>query len=150
MDQFKNCIIVDSIAKVIITGKPISKTWGFPEFILKNESMLKNLFGPLAYNEYIKLSDSNKKNAISWYETNGMEITEMYGGELHEDWDDSTIPKRDLQKLKKNYPQTYDEVVKNVASVVYGSFSKATQDIIIGKYIEDPSVFEEEISRNEK
>ena len=149
MDKFKEYTNADSIAKVIITKRPLSKTWGFPAFVLKDNSLLRNLFGPLAYDVYAKLSESDKKTIITWYETHGEEVTHMYGGEFHEDWDGSTVPKRDLQLLKKNHPKTYEEVVKNVAGVVYGSFPKKTQDIIIKEYIKDPVVFEAEISRNE-
>lgn len=150
MDTFKDYINADSIAKVIITKRPISKMWGFPDFILKNPSMLEKLFGPIAYREYVNLSDSDKKDAIKWFETHGVDATEMYGGELYEDWNDSTIPKRDLYKLKNNFPKIYGEVVKNVVSIVYGSYTKKTQDIIVSKYIEHPDVFEGEISRNER
>jgi hypothetical protein len=150
MDNFKNSVHADSIAKVIITRKPISKAWGFPDFMLKSAVLLEKFFGPIIHKEYMKLTEKDKSSAITWYETHGVETTEMYGGELYEDWNDSTVPQRDLDKLNKDYPTIYENVVKNVVGVVYGSYPVKTQDIIIKQYIMEPSVFEEEISRNEK
>lgn len=148
MDEFKKNVIVKSISSVIISGRPVSEKWEFPNFLLKNEKMLENFFGEEIYQIYKNFSEEEKEQAIKWYEIHGIECTEMYGGELYEEWNDNTVPKRDLEKLSTNNQEIYELVVKSVVQEVYKQYDELTKQIIINKYTEEFQVFDEEIKKN--
>lgn len=150
LEEFKKNTRAKSISTVITSGRPLSEKWGFQEFVLRNEKVLENFFDKKIYQIYKNLSEEEKEEAIKWFEIHGIECTEMYGGELHENWNDDTIPKRDLEKLSAMYPDMYKLVVKNVVEEMYKQFDEGIRQIIIEKYVEEWQTFEEEIKKNAK
>lgn len=148
LEEFKKNVCAKSISEVIISGRPLSEKWGFPSFLLNNSKMLENFFGSDVYTIYNNLTEEEKENSIKWFETHGLECTNMYGGELYEDWNDKTIPKRDLEKLKNLHSNIYELVVSNVVKKVYSCYPEDIQKIIIEKFTEDSNTFEEEIKKN--
>lgn len=107
---------------------------------MMNEIILKKIFEQKAYEIYVKMNNDDKQNAIEWFEIHGESTSEMLGAEVYEDWDDSQMFKFDLNKLKKDYPNIYNCVAKEITMKKYGMHSIELQDKIEQIFIEDPEV----------
>ena len=101
--------------------------------------MLEKIFGSEAYDVYKGLELDEQ--------TQGINTTKMYGGELHEDWDNRNIGKRNVKLLKELYPDIYVKVVNNIMNTVYGYFPIETINKII-RYCDNPNIFEEILKQN--
>lgn len=145
LEEFKKNVYANSISGVIISGRPMSKEWSFSSFLLNDPQLLEHLFGLEAYEIYENLTNEEKAECIKWFEIHGIECTNMYGGEFHEDLYDRTIPKRDLKKLKNLYPDIYKLVVIKFVKKVFSCYPNDIHKIIIDKYANDCNIFEEEI-----
>ncbi len=147
MDQFKHHILVKSIAESLMSGRPLSNHWGFPDFLLNNSQMLEKFFGSEAYDMYVILTLEDKNQLISWYETHGVVATEMFGGELYEDWDGQSICKRDVKLLADSHPVIYRDVVSNIVAKASADHSETIIDELIKLYI-DPDNLESLLKEN--
>lgn len=156
MEQFKYYVTLKSIKDALMTGKPLSNHWGFPDFLLNDNKMLCAFFGSKAYNIYKNMTVDEKSEAIKWFEIHGVEVTKMYGGELHEDWnpDNNPVGKRDIKLLCEKHNELYKEVVKEIISEAYKMYPEPAKNYIISKSIEvcvnDNSKFEEILAQNVK
>jgi len=145
-DNFKNECITNSICEFIISKRPIPKTWGFPDFLKNNDTMLKKFFGK-SYEFYNLLSDNDKKSAIEWYETHGEYVVSLLETICYEDYYDGAKVTINLRQLSDNHPMIYKEVVNRVSNKVYLHLGKHVVKIIVDKFIESPETFEEEINK---
>lgn len=147
MKQFKKIITIKSIAEALMKGLPLSKHWEFPDFLLNNKDMLYNFFGKEAYDIYNKLTISEQKKAISWYETHGVKTTKMYGGELSEDWDNSTIPKRNIKLLHDNHLNVYNAVASSIVTTLFTKRDPDFQIQMIDKMRNNYNLLEDTLKR---
>jgi len=147
MEDFKTAITIESITMSLISGRPLSRKWGFPDFLLdkKMESVLSSTFGEEGYKIYSKMSNKKKKDARTYFETCGEKICKMYKAELWEDWDDSKTFKFDLQYLFDNHYDIYKKVVENIADRCYGQYPKMIFDMILERFLISPKDLSETI-----
>jgi len=150
MENFMEAVYIESITSALMSGRPLSKMWGFPSFMLNDEKFLETLFGKKGWEIYKQLDKKDQNEARKWFETHGVKATEMYGGELHEEWDDSKPGKKDLIKFKHQYPKIYKKVAKNIAETAYKYKSENFRTIIASKFIEDPTTLETTLEQNVK
>lgn len=146
MERFKFLVIVKQIGGSILNGRPISDSWGFPDFILNNETMLKSFFDDDVYEVYNTMDTDQKRRAIEWYEISGREINNMAGTTSWE-VEDARFD-IDLIAFSKNHPDYYAEVVKYVCCRAYEALPAATQSIIVDKFTSEPIHFQNEMNRN--
>ena len=117
--EFKRLVIAQSIANSLVSGRPLSRRWGFPLFLIDNEDLLNDLFGAQALQLYRGMSEAQKKTMRDWYEDHGAEAAVLYGGELYEEWKDEGVAGRfDLDKLKATAAEIYAVTVENVATLL--------------------------------
>jgi hypothetical protein len=145
MEDFKQAVLVQTIASAITSHRAVSDTWGMPNFILQNPQMLETLFGSKAYNIYQTFSEEDKKLAIAYFETNGKEANEIMGTSSWEE--DGSTPNINFTKMAEN-TIIYPLVVQTVAEEVYKQFGPALVARIIQDFIEDPLKFEHEYNRS--
>lgn len=152
MKAFKKSVNIESITTSLLTGRPLSRDWGFPEFLLdvKFESSLKGLFGENGFKLYSKMNDKDKKIARKFFETHGEEVAKMYKADIWEDWNDSKDFKFDLQYLFDNHNDVYQAVAKNIAKRSYGIYPAEIFDLILDKFLTSPKDFSETIVYNIK
>jgi len=146
MDQIKHHTLVNSIADSLMTGRPLSREWGFPSFMLKNDQMLSNFFGQNVYDIYISLNSNEKEQFIKWFEIHGIEATDMYGGELYEDWSGHGIAKRNIKLLKETNPNIYADVVSRIIKRAYETHPNIIDQII--EKCNDPDILESILKSN--
>lgn len=141
MEKFKNAIMVEAITSTLMTGRPLSRQWKFPDFFLdkKFEPKLSNIFGEEGYEIYSKMSEDEKKEAREIFETHGESVAKMYKAELYEDWDDSKHFKFDLQYLFNNHRKVYEKVATNITNRAYSIHPKEVVALILERFLISPT-----------
>lgn len=150
MEDFKNTVTIESITTSLMLGRPLSRKWGFPDFVLdkKFESTLGILFGKNGFEIYSKMNDEEKKNARAYFETHGEEVSKMYKADVWEDWDDSKLFKFDLQYLFDNHRNVYKKVAENIADRAYSHYHEIIFKTIRDKFLISPKDLTDTIATN--
>lgn len=150
MDDFKNAVIIESITTSLMSGRPLSRSWGFSEFLLDKtfESILTSLFGERAFDVYSKMSEEEQVNARAYFETCGEEVAKMYKADLWEDWDDNGIFGFDLQYLFDNHRDIYEKVAENIATRAYNRYNDTIIKTILDRFLISPKDLSEAIIIN--
>jgi len=140
MEDFKNAVIIELITTSLMTGRPLSRKWAFPDFLLdkKFESTLSTIFGKEGFEIYSKMSNEEKKKARTYFETHGEEVAKMYKAEVWEDWNDSKFFKFDLQYLFDNHIGIYKKVATSIATRGYGHYHETIFKLILDKFLISP------------
>lgn len=148
MESFKTNVIIQSLTTSLMSGRPLSKLWGFPSFIISNSEMLSGLFGTDAYQAYVTFTDEEKEQARTWFETHGIQATELIDGILYEDWDGSSEITFDLNKLKEGSPEIYQTLVKKISGKAYGRYGTKMVSLIVDGFMKDPEELTKTIKQN--
>ena len=147
MEEFKKCVIVESITRSLTPGCPLPRIKKLPQLTKNNMELFRSSFGEEGFNIYQKMNSVNKINALRWFETHGINTIKLYDAESLEDWNMKEIFKFDLGKLKQSNSDIYQKVVKNIMDRVYCNYPEDIYDIISKKFSNDPDTLSETMRR---
>jgi len=139
--NFRKATRVRLATDLLLTGKVIPRKWEFPDFILQNDELLANFLGE-SYQYFSELSEAKQSEMISWYETCGERLIEMFGTIAAEDWDGDKSIQINLKKFQNGNPEIYEETVKIVVPEMYPKLRPEKKKEIEKKFLESPEAFQ--------